>query len=53
VLLHNHPSGLPEASAEDKALTARLEQVGELIGIRVLDHIIVADDEYRSKAEGW
>jgi DNA repair protein RadC len=53
VLLHNHPSGSAEPSAEDKALTARLEQAGELLGIRVLDHIVVADDEYRSKGEGW
>jgi DNA repair protein RadC len=53
VLVHTHPSGSAEPSAEDKVLTTRLEQVGELIGIRVLDHIIVADDDYRSKGEGW
>ena len=53
VLLHNHPSGSAEPSAEDKALTARLEQVGELLGIRVVDHVVVGDGEYRSKGEGW
>jgi len=53
ILLHNHPSGSAEPSAEDKALTARLEQAGELLGIRVIDHIVVGDGEYRSKGEGW
>ena len=53
ILLHNHPSGSAEPSAEDRALTERLEQAGELPGIRVLDHIITGDGEYRSKGEGW
>jgi len=53
ILVHNHPSGDPEPSAEDRALTARLEQAGELLGIRVLDHIILGDGQYRSKGEGW
>jgi len=53
ILLHNHPSGSAEPSAEDRALTERLEQAGELLGIRVLDHIIVGDGAYRSKGEGW
>jgi DNA repair protein RadC len=42
VLVHNHPSGDPEPSEEDIAITKRLVQVGELHGIGVLDHIIVA-----------
>ena len=37
ILVHNHPSGDPEPSTEDQALTARLRQAGELLGIRVLD----------------
>jgi hypothetical protein len=53
ILLHNHPSGSAEPSAEDRALTERLERAGELLGIRVLDHIVVGDGEYRSKGEGW
>jgi len=53
ILVHNHPSGSAEPSAEDRALTERLEQAGELLGIRVLDHIITGDGEYRSKGEGW
>jgi DNA repair protein RadC len=42
ILLHNHPSGDPKPSGQDVALTRRLEQVGETVGIEVLDHIIVA-----------
>ena len=53
ILLHNHPSGSAEPSAEDRALTERLEHAGELLGIRVLDHIILGDGQYRSKGEGW
>jgi len=44
ILVHNHPSGDPEPSAEDQALTARLKQAGELLGIRVLDHVVIGDD---------
>jgi DNA repair protein RadC len=42
VLVHNHPSGDPEPSDEDLAITRRLVQVGELLGIPVLDHVIIA-----------
>jgi DNA repair protein RadC len=42
VLVHNHPSGDPEPSDEDLSITRRLVQVGELVGIGVLDHVIVA-----------
>jgi len=42
VLVHNHPSGDPEPSEEDLGITRRLVQVGELVGIAVLDHVIVA-----------
>lgn len=51
ILVHNHPSGDPESSAEDRAITERLKQAGELIGIRVLDHVIIGDDPFRSFAE--
>lgn len=43
ILSHNHPSGDPLPSQEDRALTARLVQAGKLLGIEVLDHIIVGD----------
>lgn len=42
VLVHNHPSGDPEPSEEDLEITRRLTGVGELVGIGVLDHVIVA-----------
>jgi DNA repair protein RadC len=43
VLVHNHPSGDPEPSEEDLSITRRLVQVGDLLGIGVLDHVIVAE----------
>jgi len=48
VFVHNHPSGDPEPSAEDIEITERLVDVGRLLGIRVLDHIIVGDGCYVS-----
>lgn len=42
VLVHNHPSGDPEPSEEDLSITKRLVEAGELLGISVLDHIVVA-----------
>src|SRR5206468_3598118 len=54
IFVHNHPSGDPEASPEDRALTHRLVSAGEIIGIRVLDHVIIGDHEYVSFADlGW
>jgi len=54
ILAHNHPSGDPTPSAEDRTLTTRLSQAGALLGITVLDHIVVGDDRYVSFAdEGW
>lgn len=54
VLVHNHPSGHPEPSAADHALTVRLKQALALIDIRVLDHFIVAGNTVTSFAErGW
>lgn len=41
IFLHNHPSGDPTPSTEDKELTLRLAEVGQLVGINVLDHIII------------
>jgi DNA repair protein RadC len=44
VLAHNHPSGSTEPSREDLDITQRLKQAGELLGIKVLDHIILTRD---------
>jgi len=41
LLLHNHPSGDPTPSPDDIALTKRMREVGEVVGIEVLDHIIL------------
>ena len=53
VVAHNHPSGDPEPSAEDIALTRRLAEVGQLVGIDLLDHLIIGDGSFASlKREG-
>ena len=53
ILAHNHPSGAICPSQEDLALTKRLEDAGELLGINVLDHIIIGEDNFCSlKEEG-
>jgi DNA repair protein RadC len=51
VAVHNHPSGIPDPSAEDIEFTKRLIKGGELLGIRVLDHIILGVDSYVSLRE--
>ena len=52
ILVHNHPSGDATPSDEDKAITARLKQAGELLGIKVLDHVVIGDhDHYVSFAD--
>jgi DNA repair protein RadC len=51
VLFHNHPSGDPRPSAEDYALTRRLVDAGDLMGIEVVDHLILADNRYYSIRE--
>jgi len=48
IFVHNHPSGDPEPSEDDIELTKRLVEVGKLLGILVLDHIIVGDGNYMS-----
>lgn len=50
-VVHNHPSGDPAPSREDKQLTKRLGEVAELVGIRLLDHVIVGDGTYTSFVE--
>ena len=50
ILAHTHPSGDPSPSPEDDALTRRLVQAGDVLAIKVVDHIVVGD-EYYSYAE--
>jgi DNA repair protein RadC len=51
VVFHNHPSGDPTPSGDDIALTKRLINAGELMGITVLDHLIVAENAFASLRE--
>ena len=50
-LVHQHPSGDPSPSADDLEITRRLVQVGDLVGIRVCDHVICGDSSYVSLAD--
>jgi DNA repair protein RadC len=51
ILVHNHPSGNPEPSRADEQITHRLKESLSTIDVRVLDHLIVADDKIISFAE--
>jgi DNA repair protein RadC len=54
VVLHNHPSGNPEPSAEDRQITRQLVDAGKTMWIPVVDHIILAGNDYTSFADkGW
>ena len=44
ILAHNHPSGDPTPSQEDRQLTTRLKDCGALLGIPVLDHLVIGDE---------
>lgn len=51
VLVHNHPSGDPTPSADDLDVTRRLRDVGQLVGIQILDHVIIGDGTFASLAD--
>ena len=51
VLFHNHPSGDPTPSPDDVALTTRMLNAGDVMGIAVIDHLILADQRYFSLVE--
>ena len=51
VLFHNHPSGDPTPSADDLVLTTRMVNAGDIMGIDVVDHLILADQRYFSLVE--
>ena len=48
ILIHNHPSGNATPSREDFEVTKRISVCAELFGIKLLDHIVIGDGEYRS-----
>jgi DNA repair protein RadC len=51
MVAHNHPSGDPEPSRADLDLTARLKEAGNILGVRLLDHLIIGDKRFVSLAE--
>ena len=51
LFIHNHPSGDPKPSQNDKEITKRLTEVGDIIGINVLDHIIIGNNQHFSFKE--
>ncbi len=51
IFLHNHPSGDPAPSREDRECTSRLCQAGRILGIRVLDHVVLGHEDYFSFAD--
>jgi len=52
IIAHNHPSGITDPTDADLSATAQLRAAGHLLGIELLDHIIVAGDEYKSIMDG-
>ncbi len=52
ILVHNHPSGDPTPSREDIDLTERLQEVGRLVGVKVIDHVIIGNGTYHSFVDG-
>jgi DNA repair protein RadC len=54
ILIHNHPSGDPEPSPEDRSLTRRIDHIAKLLCIQLLDHIVIGHKAYVSFADrGW
>jgi DNA repair protein RadC len=53
ICFHNHPSGIPESSEDDKAITRRIKEAGNLLGIPLLDHIIIGQSYCSLKEKGY
>jgi len=51
IMVHNHPSGEPELSSADIEVTQLIAKAGEILGIELLDHIVIAGDKYKSWKE--
>lgn len=51
ITIHNHPSGDPEPSKEDIQITSRLKETGRILGIQLIDHIIIGDQNHFSFAD--
>lgn len=52
VVAHNHPSGDPTPSSDDNAVTDRLREAGDLLGVKLLDHLVLGDRTFHSYASG-
>lgn len=52
IVVHNHPSGDPSPSREDILITKQIREAGNLVGIKLLDHIVITNDSYVSMAQG-
>jgi len=48
IVVHNHPSGNPEPSVQDKELTGRLAEAAKILGLKLTDHVIIGDGVYYS-----
>ncbi len=48
IVVHNHPSGDPTPSTEDRAVTRQLAEAGRTVGVPLLDHVVIGDDGFRS-----
>jgi len=51
IAVHNHPSGDPKPSSEDISFTKALKKAGDIVGLNILDHIIIGDNEFYSFAD--
>lgn len=51
IVMHNHPSGRAEGSQADQALTDKLKEIGKLLNLRVLDHVVLTSESYYSFAD--
>jgi len=51
IICHNHPSGKLKASASDKELTQKIKESGEMLDIKLLDHLIITQKDYFSFAD--
>lgn len=53
ILMHNHPSGSPDPSREDIAITKKVAEAGNLLGVELLDHIVIGDRYVSLKEKGY
>ena len=52
ILVHNHPSGDPSPSSEDRSVTRQMKAAGETVGIPIVDHVVIGDGRFTSLMGG-